>query len=480
MRMKPIPGLALALGLAWSAAAAEPASYPASVVREDLAALRQGLDQAHYDLYAHRTRAEHDQLYAALSGKLTAPMAGPEAEALLQRFAAFGKVGHARIDAPVLSFRKHLGEGGRFTPLFIRVDEGRTLVTFHADREGRVGPGFEILTLQGEPIATWLERAGALVSAERPYMTHALLEQAFPAVLWLLLGEVDGVKVTGRDAQGRPVQTEIRSVTLTERRALAAQTPRLAVDFNAREFRMLGEGVGYLRPGPFAEAAGDKDGAFHGFIDDSFRQLMAAGARDLILDLRNNPGGDNSFSDPMIAWFADRPFRFASSFRLRASPQAKAWYAQRLAAAGGAVDPMLAALAQAEAAQADGARYDFELPIKPPRPETRFTGTVHVLVNRHSYSNAASAAALIQDYGFGKVIGEETADVPTTYASVLSFTLPSGIVVTYPKSRIVRPSGDERLLGVVPDHVLAREPVAAATDTVLEAAVEVVRRGRSE
>ncbi|MCR5879165.1 S41 family peptidase [Phenylobacterium sp. J367] len=195
-----------------------------------------------------------------------------------------------------------------------------------------------------------------------------------------------------------------------------------------------------------------------------------------MLDLRNNPGGDNGFSDPMVAWFADRPFRFASSFRLKASPQAKAWYRERLAK--GEVDPMLAALAEAEAAQPDGARYAFDLPLNPPRAEPRFAGKVYVLVNRHSYSNAASVAALIQDYGFGEVIGEETADVPTTYASVLQFALPSGIVVTYPKSRIVRPSGDERLVGVLPDHPLEREPIATATDAVLDRALALVRGAR--
>ncbi|WP_337188395.1 S41 family peptidase [Phenylobacterium sp.] len=468
--------LALAAGVAaHGVAAGEPAVQPRAV-QADLDALYLGLQAAHYDLFAHRTRAEYDQFHKVLSEGAAKPMDRLEAEVLLQRFTAFGRVGHARIDAPMTTFVRRLGEGGRFLPLFIRVDEGRVRLTAHADAEGRLAPGFELLTLEGEPIAVWLERAGALISAERPYMTHALLEQAFPPALWLLLGEVGQVEVTGRDPEGRLVRAKVRSITAAERRELTARAPRLAVDFAAREFRMLEGGVGYLRPGPFGQTSGEAPDGFHRFIDESFGRLLDAGAKDLILDLRNNPGGDNGFSDPMVAWFADGPFRFASSFRLRASPQAKAWYRQRLA--GGAGDPMLLALARAEAAQPDGARYDFDLPLNPPRPAPRFEGKVHVLVNRHSYSNAASVAALIQDYGFGEVMGEETADVPTTYASVLSFTLPSGVDVTYPKSRIVRPNGDERLRGVRPDHPLAREPIATATDTVLEEALLRVRGPR--
>ncbi|ODT86670.1 S41 family peptidase [Phenylobacterium sp. SCN 70-31] len=475
--MKQLIGLVLAcaVGIAPTGVfGAEPALQPRAV-QADLDALYLGLQAAHYDLFAHRTRAEYDQFHKVLSERTTKPMDRLEAAILLQRFTAFGRVGHARIDAPMTAFVRRLGEGGWFLPLLIRVDEGRVRLTAYADAEGRLAPGFELLTLNGEPIEVWMERAGVLISAERPYMTHALLEQAFAPTLWLLLGEVDQAEVTGRDPEGRLVRAQVRAVTAAERRALAARAPRLAVDFNSREFRMLDDRVGYLRPGPFGQTPGEAPDGFHRFVDESFGRLLDSGATDLILDLRNNPGGDNGFSDPMVAWFADRPFRFAASFRLRASPQAKAWYRQRLADGGGGDDSTLSALARAEAAQPDGARYDFDLPLNPPRPAPRFEGKVHVLVNRHSYSNAASVAALIQDYGFGEIMGEETADVPTTYASILSFTLPSGVVVTYPKSRIVRPDGDERLQGVTPDHTLAREPIATAADIVLEQALLRVR-----
>ena len=50
----------------------------------------------------------------------------------------------------------------------------------------------------------------------------------------------------------------------------------------------------------------------------------AEGVDGVVIDLRQNPGGDNSFSDPMVAWFATEPFRFASSFHVRSSVEAHA------------------------------------------------------------------------------------------------------------------------------------------------------------
>jgi len=99
-----------------------------------------------------------------------------------------------------------------------------------------------------------------------------------------------------------------------------------------------------------------------------------------------------------------------------------------------------------------------------------------VLVDRHSFSNATSVAALVQDYSFGTVLGEETADVASNYASVLYFDLPkTGITVTFPKSHFVRPNGRDDVSGVTPNVPLRRAPIGVADDVVLEEATHYIR-----
>lgn len=494
MTMKPLwirPALAILAGcaallLANGPATAEDDRLPVATVRAELTALYKGLDNASYDLFAHRDEAAYRELLCELIESVDGPLSHQEIAILLQRLTAYGRIGHLRIDAPVEGFVTQLVSGGRILPLFIRVDDGHVLLTETADVAGRFSAGDEILSIDNQSAWTWLARLGGYVSAERPYMTHTLMEESFPVLLGFALGDAYEVALTVRKPSGEIVAGALSAVTLAQRAEIgrAHPTPSLDTDFSTRAFELLPQGVGYLRPGPFAEQAGEEaDGAteydtteFEAFIDQSFGRLLASGATDLIIDLRNNPGGDNSFSDLMVAWFADRPFRFASSFRLKASAQTKAWYAARDAEA--MQDETLKALAAAEAAQVNGSRYVYDLPLNAPRPGIRFRGRVHVLVNRNSFSNAASVAAMIQDYGFGEVLGEETADVPTTYASVISFTLPAtGIVVTYPKSRIIRPSGDETLVGVVPDRVIARPAIGETRDRVLEETVRLIQAG---
>lgn len=472
------------------AAAPEPSeTLSASQLRSDLDALYEAMQAASVDLYAYRSKEDFDAFYAGLRAGVTGPMSRLEAALLFQRLAAFARIGHIRSNAWLGEVFAEFGKGARFAPIFIRVErDGRVVLTDHANADASGPAGARLVAIDGEPIARILARTRNLISAERDYMADTLLEDFFPPLFW----------AQNRDARafdldlvvnGDTRTVSVPAVTFGEFRAMGSAVPSPATDFNARDYHMIGDTIAYLRPGPFGALEGEEpvdghpEAAMVRFLDESFTAMIAAGARDLILDLRNNPGGDIAFSDPMIAWFAERPFRFASRFTLRASAPAKAHY-DRVApedpaenpAPDAAISPFLARLAAAERAQANGTLYPFEIPMVSPREGERFTGRVWVLINRKSYSNATSTAALIQDYGFGRILGEETADVPTSFASIFPYTLPgSAMSVDLAKSHFIRPGGDQRVRGVIPDTQLARQVVGSPQDTMLESALEVIR-----
>jgi C-terminal processing protease CtpA/Prc len=242
----------------------------------------------------------------------------------------------------------------------------------------------------------------------------------------------------------------------------------------------LDDGIAYLRPGPFYDNRDGADGpwdpsAFRLFIDRAFVDFRSARATRLLIDLRDNPGGDNSFSDHLLAYIANRPFRFAREFDMRASPQTRAAFAARIAEEG-AVSSITARLQAAMAGVPDGAAVKFEIEATPPREEGRFEGQVFALINRHSYSNAVMVAATLQDYGFGTLLGEETADLGSTLGAMERFSLPrTGFSVGYPKARILRPNGNPQPRGVVPEVRIATPLNASSEDEVLEQALQWIR-----
>ena len=490
--MSPFRRIPFALFLAALAAFATACAAPAPVapkqfsaeqVRGDFQRLYTGLQASHYDLFAHRPKAEYDALYRRMRERFDTPLTPLQVRLQFQRFVAFGNVAHARIDPPVEeweAFRKH---GGKAFPLYLRVVDG--LVYVGDDYSGRddIAQGDHVVSVNGEPALAWLGRMRAYVSADNDYMAWSQLETQLPLLAWMALGEVDEFELVLTRPSGTQARVAVHALSRAGFEGAAAKrSPSFEPDWSAREARMSEGGVAYLRPGPFydnrPEAATPWDtAAFRSFIDQSFGSFIAGDARSVLIDLRDNPGGDNSFSDLMVAWFAGKPFRFSPAFDIRVSEAATDSNRQRLESIGGDKDSTSAQLAMAYAGKAPGSRVAFPIALVDPRPGERFAGRVYVLVNRHSYSNTVLVAAIVQDYGFGRILGEETADLASTYGALEKFTLPdTGIEVSFPKARILRPSGDTQARGVVPDVTIATPLTASTRDVVLERALEIVRR----
>lgn len=474
-------GLLASLALAPRAAAlAAPAIAP-EVLRSDLDELFERLKRAHFDLFAHRSRAAHEAEHARLRRRFDRPMRLDEAINTYQRFVAFGRVAHARIDSAGDGYRAYRAAGGRIFALTLRIRDGRVFVMANAGGNSEVRPGDELDSIEGHPAQRLIGSLWQDVSADSEYMFHSMMEWDLPRLLWQRFGQRDAFTVGVRSgAASRTVRIAAR--TRAEIAAAVMDPPPLDASPTDRSYRLIGDRLGYFRPGPFyAVEAPDALYDNRGFIaltDEAFGHFLAAKADRLIIDLRDNPGGDSSFSDPLVGWFATRPFRFASAFRIKVSPETVASNRARLAIPGNDPTGISAQFERAYAGAAGGEVIDF--PIRPaqPRSGARFEGRVFVLINRHSYSNAVNVAALVQDHGFGTVIGEETSDLATTYGAMEQFALSgTGIKIGYPKARIIRPNGSLAERGVVPDIAIETPLFEGADDPVLARAVEIARRG---
>ncbi|MET4664345.1 S41 family peptidase [Sphingomonas sp. PvP056] len=469
---------------AWAnpAVSSPPALIGAEAMRADFRALYARLRSAQYAVYARTSKAVLDRAFAAELATLNHPMPLVEVQTRFQRFVAKIKVAHTRIAFPTAAYDRYTKAGNRIFPLELRIDAGRAFVIAPADGEANVAVGDEIVRLNGTPMPDVLSRLGRNVSADTPYLAHSIIEYRLPAYLWLEYGAQPVFELTVRRPDGNVRKVKLAGRTAAE---IAAIRPAPRPD-PVRVAKMLPEAVAYLRPGPFynidAGANPWDTRAFTAYVDSAFRGFLAAGATTLLIDLRNNPGGDASFSDPMIAWFATRPFRFVSDFRIRISDETVASNLARMAASArdGVADFISPRLADLYANAKPGSVRSFPVPLTPPRTGERFTGKVYVLIDRYSYSNTVSVAAIVQDYRFGTILGEETTDLATTYGAMESFTLPrTGIVVGYAKAMLIRPSGSLVARGIVPDIPL-RAPLGRNDDDMLDRALAAIRTGRAE
>lgn len=467
--------LALLAAPACSTAPQAPDKLSAQEVRADFEDLYAGLKAAHYDLYARRSQPEYDALYAEMRDGIRAAMTMAEAEVYFQKFSAFGKVAHSKIAFPADAWEAFRAGGGKAIPLGIRFMGEKLMITDDYSGSEAELRGTQIVSINGMDAAEVETRLRRHVSADNDYLAHTILEFSFVPVFWLEFGAPETFSIVVEDAGGGRRTVDLPALARDELNE-GGDAPMFELDRNERRYEIDGR-VGYLRPGPFynnePDAADPWDPtAFRTFIDEAFTAFIGADLPAVLIDLRANPGGDNSFSDPMLAWFADEPFRFASHFYIRASEATIASNAKRVPE--GDTTSVSFRMGQALAAVAPGEVVDFDLGDSLPREGERYDGKVYLLIDRHSYSNTVTVAALAQDYGFATVLGEETSDLATTYGAMEQFTLPrSGIVVDYPKALIVCPNGGMEARGVIPD-VAIPSPLLPTHDVQLEQALDWV------
>lgn len=470
--------LLLVLPPAPSSASEPEVRWSPEEIRSEFDQLYDILSASHYDMFANRSRSAYDAMFERMRAGFERPMSRGEIQQAFQRFVAYGNVAHARIDPPMADWETFRSSDGKAFPMFLRVVEGRVFVDdFMGDIDLRIGD--EVLEVDGTPALEWLAPLRAHLSADNDYLAYTMMENRLPILVWQEWGEAESYDLTLRRGGDGPFTTVAPALTREAFQAAPAERPpRFTLDWNTREARMLREGLAYLRPGPFydnrpeAEHPWNPD-AFHAFVDEAFESFIDAGAKRVLIDLRNNPGGGNAFSDHLVAWFADEPFRFSEKFEIKVSQAAIASNRERLEAQDDE-DSISNQLAAAYADHSPGDSIDFPVELVQPRDSRRFEGDVFMLIDRHSYSNAVSVAAIGQDYGFATVLGEPTADLANTYGAMEHFTLSrTGIRVGFPKARILRPSRDPGADAVEPD-IAIEAPIAPSEDVMLQQAIELI------
>lgn len=472
--------LLVLLGGILTAGPADPLITQADL-RADFRELYARLRESHVDLYARRDKVAYDRLYAEILTGFDRPLPRAKGLEAFQRFMAFGSIAHARMDEPDSAFETYRAEGGRAFPLRLRIVQGRVFVSANLGAAPNISPGDEILRLDGRPMTEVLASFRRFTSADTDYLSETLAENDSARLLWKQFGPRPCFQVLLQTAEGKRRTLRIATRTRTEMTEAAQTLPKGPErDWTERIAKVLPSGVAYLHPGPFFNPTEDEaelwnPSAFHSFLDEAFRRFNTEGATRLLIDLRDNPGGDNSFSDHLVAWFATQPFCFTSEFRVKVSAATIASNAARLPhSPAGSISHRYA---EVFAKHLVGAIIRFEMPVQQPRTNDRYKGKIFLLVNRHSYSNTVLVAAMAQDFGFGTVLGEETADLATTYGAMEHFKLSrTGFKVGYPKAHIIRPNGDQQARGVVPDRLIATPIVESAEDQVLRKALEIVRR----
>ena len=435
--------------------------FPKNKVLEDLNSLKTVLEKSHYDLFYYTTKDDFYATYHSIQDQIQDDsLSLLESTNLMQQLTSVVNNGHTYIDFPAQSYITYFRSGGTVFPLEIAFENGKAYVRKNWSQNAEISVGSEILSINGKFIDEICAKIYPYISAERPYFKKAKIEfYSFPRYYWQVFGQqaAFNVRIKTEDGLKRISFKAINAFEDFERK-------RTEIYLSERELKYFGE-TAYLNPSAFS---GDEQ-KFKNFIDSAFLNVKQKQSKNLIIDLRNNTGGNDFFSDYMVSYFADQPFKWCSDFKIKTSNALK----ETTRASSDTTKAYFKEILRRNDGEVYTPKQDL---YQPQEISKRYQGKIYVLVNRQSISQASVTAAQIQDYAWGTIVGEETGEYPSLFASIFNYSLPNtGIVVSISKGKIVRVNGSEKEEGVIPD-LLIRDHLLDEKDEILNGLLEIINQ----
>ncbi|MCX6560378.1 MAG: S41 family peptidase [Candidatus Aminicenantes bacterium] len=379
-----------------------------------------------------------DAFYISFLPKVRAARSTVEYYRVLQELCAKLQDGHTNIIMPQEYWRTWAGRPGLQT----RLVEGRVLVNKLWDPElGKQGiaQGMEIVKIDGLPTRQYAEKyVSPRESSSTPqYLDILAYERS------LLIGAFsEPVQLTLATEDGRTMERTVPRLTFPALTKLAPD-PRPA----PFEFRILAGNIACV--------------ALNSFMDDQTADVFfkhfaeIAAAKALILDLRENGGGNTNVGYRIMAALAKEPFLGSRWSTRDYKPAFRSW---------GRPDRLYVEAAERE----------------PVDPDHHYAGQVIVLTSPRTFSAAEDFLVAFDQSGRGTIIGEPSGG---STGNPLNFSLPGGGTGLVCSKHDAYADGREFVgVGVKP-QIAASPTVAdyrAGKDTVLERAVAEIGKRPSK
>lgn len=392
--------LALVAAMAFdsSAFAAAP-DLTSAQLQADFRLAREALEEAHGGIYRYTAKPALDRLFDATAARLDHSLDAMAFLRILAPAIAAVRCGHTGLQlAPDL--RKQL-EQALLLPLDVRVIGGRLFILRDYANAGALA-GSEITAINGVAAASILATLTAAAPGDGfiPTGRASRVSRTFKEGLYNYMDMHGRFSLTLQPPGAASRIVEVDGQPLAALRAASAslypqdQRPKKFI-----ELSFLDDGrIARLQVFRFTDEDEDEDG--RKLLRQTFEKIAARGAKTLLLDLRDNPGGEDALGKLLFAHLVEQPFPYYDELTVKRVGLSFASHVD-----GSAGIPAGALLARADGLYS--LRAHSNLGIQQPAAPA-FKGRVIALINGGSFSTTAELISQLRDKKRATFVGEES------------------------------------------------------------------------
>jgi hypothetical protein len=314
----------------------------------------------------------------------------------------------------------------------------RAFVVNSYNRDGKLKPNAEILQINGQPISELVKNLEMYISTDGDNESgkRQLLNEWFPDFLAIEQNFPKSYQIVYRDSKNDSLdKVVVQALRRDDRLTSYKMNEPISFELNKEHQAAI------ITIKSFAYY--DSLPRFYKFCDSSFQTIKHEGVENLIIDLRNNGGGDPFAAAYLLTYLSTQPITYF------AKP-----YGDYVALS----KPMALA-------------------------ENRFTGKLYILINGLCSSTTGHLCALLKYHELGVFIGTETGGTYTCNDNSKVFKLKnSGLILKTARNiYTVDVRGLPRFRGIFPDYFIDDDinQLTLGRDTVKEFAFHLIKKGKA-
>jgi hypothetical protein len=450
-------------------------------LKADIDFLFSTLESIHPNLYAYTPKDIIDKGKEKIFNEINKPINRIDFFTKIAPLVAKLNDGHTNVYSPYEEYYDYVQKGGLLFPFNLSYKEDKAFIFRYYSSDSSFVRGTEIISINKIPSNKIKDSIIQYKAGERYLFKLRLAQNSLQSMLWYVY------KFTG------PFEIEyiLPSIKTIERKTIVGVTndtiqkiikkeSKNIVNYYYKYYSIPEEKIGIIDFRAFA----DYD-QFIIFLSKTFTKIKEENIKDLIIDIRNNGGGNSSLGDALLDYITDKPFSQFSKMEIKISPELKKyyksyipWYIRWL--------PLqyFSSFGRKVWGTTEGGIAEFPIDKETNKENTlRYHGNIYLLTGSGTFSSAVALSTAIKDYKIGTIIGEETGGLATSYGDIFPFDLPNTYIqVGVSHKRFVRPNGEDDKRGVLPDYEVTqtKEDTDKNLDTVMEFTKNLIRKSRKE